>query len=96
MPRKRIAADLRSLARGHTDLCVKVLAGIVSQEASPAAARVAAASALLDRGWGRAAQVHSDADGGPIRIILREVIDVVEKAEPLVIEHDGGHDEDRA
>ena len=43
MPRKRIAADLRSLARGHTDLCVKVLllAGVVSQ----AAARVTAASA---------------------------------------------------
>ena len=32
-PRKKIAADLRSLARGHTDLCVKVFAGIFSQEA---------------------------------------------------------------
>src|SRR6478735_4455577 len=95
MPRKRIAADLRSLARGHTDLCVKVLAGIVSQEASPAAARVAAASALLDRGWGRAAQVHSDADGGPIRIILRQIVDITgeTRTEPALIGHDDGCDE---
>ena len=67
LPRKKIPSDLRSLARGHTELCIKVLAGIVSQEASPAAARVSAAGILLERGWGRAAQVHSDADGGPIR-----------------------------
>ena len=40
LPRKRIPADLRSLARGHTELCIKVPAGIVSQEAVPPAARV--------------------------------------------------------
>ena len=54
MPRKKIPADLRSLARGHTELCIKVLAGIVSQEAVPASARVSAAGILLDRGWGKA------------------------------------------
>jgi hypothetical protein len=36
-------ATLRSLARGHTELCIKVLAGIVSQEANSPAARVSAA-----------------------------------------------------
>jgi hypothetical protein len=40
LPRKKIPPDLKSLARGHTALCIKVLAGIVSQEAVPAAARV--------------------------------------------------------
>src|SRR6185436_9133119 len=50
LPQKKIPADLRSLPRGHTELCIKVLAGIVSQEALPPAARVSAASALLDRG----------------------------------------------
>ena len=54
LPRKKIPSDLRSLARGHTELCIKVLAGIVSQEASPSAARVSAAGILLDRGWGKA------------------------------------------
>jgi hypothetical protein len=76
LPRKKIPSDLRSLARGHTALCIKVLAGIVSQETVPAAARVSAASALLDRGWGRAPQVHTDADGGPIRVVIRQLIDV--------------------
>ena len=56
LPRKTIPADLRSLARGHTELCIKVLAGIVSQEAIPPAARVSAAGILLDRGWGKAQQ----------------------------------------
>jgi hypothetical protein len=51
LPRKKIAADLRSLARGHTELCIKVLAGIVSREAIPPAARVSTAGILLDRGW---------------------------------------------
>ena len=64
LPRKTIPADLRSLARGHTELCIKVLAGIVSQEAVPAAARVSAAGILLDRGWGRAPQVHNGEDSG--------------------------------
>ena len=53
LPRKTIPADIRSLARGHTELCIKVLAGIVSQEAVPPAARVSAAGILLDRGWGK-------------------------------------------
>jgi hypothetical protein len=67
-----------------------VLAGIVSQEAVPAAARVSAASALLDRGWGRPLQPHTDEDGGPIRVIIRQLIDVApqDKDEPLVLEHE--------
>jgi hypothetical protein len=83
---------LRSLARGHTALCIKVLAGIVSQETVPAAARVSAAGILLDRGWGRAPQVHSGADGGSIQVIIRQIIDVTREAEPVLIEHDDGCD----
>ena len=76
LPRKKIPADLKSLARGHTALCIKVLAGIVSQEASPPAARVSAAGILLDRGWGRAPQVHSGEDGnGSIRVVIRQIDD---------------------
>jgi hypothetical protein len=75
LPRKKIPADLRSLARGHTELCIKVLAGIVSQEASPAAARVSAAGILLDRGWGKAPQALSGEDGGGIQVIIRSIVD---------------------
>ena len=69
MPRKRIPADLRSLARGPTELCIKVLAGMLSQEAVPAAARVSAAGILLDRGWGKAPQSHVGEDGGDLRLV---------------------------
>jgi hypothetical protein len=34
-----------------------------------------AAGILLDRGWGRAPQVHSGEDGGDIRITIRQLID---------------------
>jgi len=64
---------LRSLTRGHTELCIKVLAGIVSQEAVPPAARVSAAGILLDRGWGRAPQPHTGEDDKDIRITLRNI-----------------------
>ena len=76
LPRKRLPADLRSLARGHTELCIKVLAGIVSQEAVPPAARVSAAGILLDRGWGRAPQTHTgeNSEGG-INVIIRHIVD---------------------
>ena len=75
LPRKKIPADLRSLARGHTELCIKVLAGIVSQEAVPPAARVSAAGILLDRGWGRPAQPMTGEDGGgEIQITIRDLV----------------------
>lgn len=76
MPRKKLPADLRSLARGHTNLCIKVLAGLVSQEAVPPAARLAAAAILLDRGWGKAPQAHTGEDGeGAIRVIIRHLVE---------------------
>lgn len=48
--------DIRSLARAHTERAIQTLAGIMDQPKAPMAARVAAASALLDRGWGRPKQ----------------------------------------
>ncbi len=63
-------ADIRSLARSQTEKAIKVLVGIMSQSKDPAAARVAAANALLDRGWGKAAQSHTDGDGGPVRHVV--------------------------
>ena len=65
-------ADLRSLARAHTELGIQTLAGIARNSPSDAA-RVSAASALLDRGWGKAQQ-----DGnvqGEVRVVLRTMLD---------------------
>jgi hypothetical protein len=50
----KAAADIRSLARSHSQSAIKCLAGIMNQPNAPASARVSAAVALMERGWGRA------------------------------------------
>ncbi len=45
--------DIRSLARTHTVSMVNVLESIASSPKAPEASRVSAATALLDRGWGK-------------------------------------------
>ena len=69
----KAAADIRSLARAQTALAIRTLTGICGSKAAPAAARVSAASALLDRGWGRPAQPHTGEDGDIIRVVLRTI-----------------------
>lgn len=67
-------ADIRSLARAHTETAIKTLASIMNQEKAQPAARVQAANSLLDRGWGKAAQPLTGEDGeGPVEIIRRIV-----------------------
>lgn len=58
--------DIRSLARAHTETAVRTLAGIMRQAKAPPAARVAAAQALLDRGWGKASQPITGKDEEPL------------------------------
>lgn len=70
--------EIRSLARSHTETAIKTLVGVMNQEKSPAAARVSAAQALLDRGWGKPTQpIDGDGEGGAIKIerIIREIVD---------------------
>ncbi len=55
--------QIRSLARKHTKSALRTLVGIAGQAKAPAAARVSAAVALLDRGWGKPAQHHDGDDG---------------------------------
>ena len=84
-------ADLRSLARSHTELSVQTLAGIARNSTSDQA-RVAAAQALFDRGWGRPEQSHVGLDGGGIKVVIRQIIDVTGEAAPVLIEHNDGYD----
>ena len=48
--------DIRALARQHTALAIRTLVGIASQRSASDSSRVAAATALLDRGWGKPKQ----------------------------------------
>lgn len=52
----KATADIRSLARSYTKTALKTLVGIMQQRSAPAASRVSAAIALLDRGWGKPSQ----------------------------------------
>jgi hypothetical protein len=52
----RLPTDIKALARVHTETALHTLAKIMTTEDAPAAARVAAAQALLARGWGQPQQ----------------------------------------
>jgi hypothetical protein len=45
--------DVRELARDHTADALRTLAEIMGDAGATASSRVAAAQAILDRGWGR-------------------------------------------
>ena len=47
-------ATVTTLARTYTDRAIELLGAVMEDERSPQAARVTAAQALLDRGWGKA------------------------------------------
>jgi hypothetical protein len=67
----KASPEIRSLARAHTVAAIRALAKIMVQPKAPAAARVAAAVALLDRGWGKPAQtILGDADA-PLEHVIR-------------------------
>lgn len=53
--RPKIVGEIKALAREHTETAIKALVQIVKGENGAASARVAAACALLDRGYGRPA-----------------------------------------
>ena len=63
--------EIRSLARSHTQTAVNVLVGIMRSKDATAAARVSAANAILDRGWGKATQSLENGDDGALELIHR-------------------------
>ena len=59
--RPRVIADLQVLARTHTAEAIDVLVAVMKSPKTSPAARVAASTALLDRGYGRPAQtIHAN------------------------------------
>jgi len=73
----RAVVEIRSLARSHTRTAINVLVGIMRCKDATAAARVSAANAILDRGWGKAPQAIQNADDGsqkPVQTIERHIV----------------------
>ena len=71
MLKAKALTSVRSLARSHTRTAITVLAKIMRSEDATAAARVSAANALLDRGWGKATQPLGGVDDGTLQLIHR-------------------------
>lgn len=63
--------ELKELARAHTKEAIQTLVSVMKGKKSPAASKVAAAIALLDRGYGKPVQAveASGPDGGPIETV---------------------------
>jgi hypothetical protein len=72
-PKRKTPLDLKSLARSYTERAVQTLAG-VSESSESDAARVTAAIALLDRGWGKPNQPHDAKLDGELRITIRKML----------------------
>lgn len=65
--------DIKSLARSHSSVAISTLSGIAKKGRSEGA-RVTAAIALLDRGWGKPPQDSTHTLQGEVRVILRKML----------------------
>ena len=62
--------QIRSLARSHTRSALNILVQIMRNKDATPAARVSAANAILDRGWGKAIQAIENGEH-PLELIHR-------------------------
>jgi len=84
----RTLTEIRSLARSHTRTALRVLVGIMRSDDATPAARVSAANAILDRGWGKAAQPIENGEDG--------VLELIHRIERIIVYPAGARDSDVA
>jgi Family of unknown function (DUF5681) len=65
--RPKVVAEVKELARAHTSEAIETLVSIMTNPKSAPAARVSAANALLDRGYGKPPQ-HITGEGAPVYV----------------------------
>jgi uncharacterized protein DUF5681 len=84
--RPKILGEVQELARVHTNKAIETLAAIMDSSNAPPAARVAAASAILDRGYGKPPQaLEHSGDGIVLQVttgILRAPDEPPQASEP--------------
>jgi hypothetical protein len=95
--------EIRSLARKYTHKALNTLVSIMVEPKAPAAARIMAANSLIDRGWGKAAQLVDVA--GEIRQLVEVKLNVVAAAparnidatcEPVALEYKDNSNDQQA
>lgn len=69
--KQRTMTEIKSLARTHTVHAVNTLVKIMLDKKALTHARVSAANAILDRGWGKPLQPIANEDGKPLEFIHR-------------------------
>src|ERR1700730_7690416 len=67
----KTVTEIRSLARSHTRTALNVFVGVMRSKDATATARVSAANAILDRGWGKATQAIENGEDGAFELIRR-------------------------
>ncbi len=82
----RIPEDLRSLARSHTKMGIRVLAEIAKESRSDSA-RVSAVTILLERGYGKAPLILGEDGEGNIQVIIRHIVESVPAPGARTIDH---------
>ena len=68
---RKTITEIRSLARGHTRTAINVLVGVMRSKDATHAARVSAATAILDRGWGKPVQALANDSDRALELIHR-------------------------
>lgn len=78
--------EIRSLARSHTGAAIRALAGVMNSRNATHAAKISAANAILDRGWGKPPQSLQNGDDGALELIHR--------IERIIVHPETGDNED--
>ena len=82
--RPKVVAEVKELARKHTGKAIETLVSIMANPKAAPAARVSAANALLDRGYGRPAQhISGDIAASYVARLPMPCKDVTEWAKTL-------------
>jgi hypothetical protein len=80
----KAVTEIRSLARSHTRTALNVLVAVMRNTKATPPARVAAANAILDRGWGKPTQTLGNDDSA---------LELIHRIERVIIHPDNVHPE---
>jgi hypothetical protein len=85
--RPKVLKHVQEAAREHSSDAIKVLSAIMNNAKAPAAARISAASALLDRGYGKPLQAVDSTNVNVIYAISDQPATIEEWVAEHVVEH---------
>ena len=85
--------DVRDAARQHTKAAIETLVSVMGNADAPAAARIAAANGILDRGWGKATQYVQEGENPYDALSLTERQSLLAALDALDAGEDGDEGE---